>query len=87
MQLCSLISLISLTRARNIIPEYFLVGAQCAEPDGGVRGSVRGGARAEWIYCFLPGAHNKLIPRQVKGELGVISHTGVGKSGDPRTES
>lgn len=35
---------------------------------------------------FLPGAHNKLIPGQVKGELGVVSHTGVGESGDPRTE-
>lgn len=40
----------------------------------------------EGIYCFLPGTHNKLIPGQVKGELGEISHIGLGKRGDPWTE-
>lgn len=35
---------------------------------------------------LLPGAHNKLIPGQIKGELGEVSHTLVGKTGDPRTE-
>lgn len=79
---CSFMCLISL---RNTVRQDFSVRAHCIEPDG-VHSGVCSSARAEWIYCFLPGAHNKLIPRQVKGELGVISHAGVGKSGDPRTE-
>lgn len=45
------------------------------------------GWKVEWIYSFLPGTHNKLIPRQVKGELGVVSHAGVGESRHPWTES
>lgn len=44
------------------------------------------GWKAEWIYSFLPGTHNKLIPSQVKGELWVVSHTRVGEGGDPRAE-
>lgn len=58
----------------NLLNRFLLSSAACAAVWG-------------WIYCFLPGAHNKLIPGQVKGELGVISHPRVGKSGDPRTES
>lgn len=39
-----------------------------------------------WSDPLLPGAHNKLIPGQIKGELGEVPHTRVRKAGDPRTE-
>lgn len=48
--------------------------------------SQRGLSPLPWSDSLLPGAHNKLIPGQIKGELGEVSHTRVGKSGDPRTE-
>ena len=38
-------------------------------------------------HVILPGAQDQLIPRQVKGQLGVVSHTEVGKKRDPRAES
>lgn len=43
--------------------------------------------KAVWIYSFLPRTHNKLIPRQVKGQLGVVSDTREGESGYPWAES